>query len=102
MFETLEKTTSRAELAVLQGEELPRCEISLGLPGWINLIAAGGTVVYGGLSGFDNADYLMVPQCPAEAKVRRKILQEIAARGDVSLKEVRRTELYILLIILCE
>ncbi|SDW14412.1 hypothetical protein [Litoreibacter albidus] len=50
---------------------------------------------YGKLTGYDNADYLLVPTCPTTPSARRSILAEVEARGDV-LEELRRTELYIL------
>jgi len=57
----------------------------------------GAPWYYGGLPGFDSADYVLVPLCPAVAKARKQILDAIAARDDVTLKEIRRTPLYILL-----
>ena len=57
----------------------------------------GAPWYYGGLSGFAAADYLLVPLCPSELGSRKLVLEEIAARGDVSLTEIRRTDLYILL-----
>ncbi|WP_298494635.1 hypothetical protein [uncultured Maritimibacter sp.] len=67
---------------------------------------------YGGLSGFANADYLLVPLCPLSTSVRKQILGEIegvpaseddegnevpAVEGiDVDLAEVERNALYIL------
>jgi len=74
--------------------------LSFWLYGDIAPLPQGAPWYYGGLSGFENANYLMVPLCPDEEKVRRKILQEIqeiTTRGDISLKEIRRTQLYILL-----
>ncbi len=50
---------------------------------------------YGGLPGWENADYLLVPLCPMAAFVRKIILEQISARGD-KLTEVRRNEMYIL------
>ncbi|MBV7409238.1 glycosyltransferase family 87 protein [Maritimibacter sp. DP1N21-5] len=67
---------------------------------------------YGGLSGFANADYLLVPLCPLSTSVRKQILGEIegvpahddedgnavpAVEGiDADLTEVERNALYIL------
>jgi len=50
---------------------------------------------YGGLPGFENADYLIVPRCPLSTKVRRLVLEEVEA-ADVALTEVRRNEMYVL------
>jgi len=50
---------------------------------------------YGGLPGWENADYLIVPLCPMAGKVRRLILDDITARGE-TLEEIRRNEMYIL------
>ncbi|MCF6315205.1 MAG: hypothetical protein L3J30_02715 [Marinosulfonomonas sp.] len=57
----------------------------------------GAPWYYGGLPGFGSADYLLVPLCPAEQGIRKTILEQIAARPDVSLNEIRRTPLYVLL-----
>ncbi|MBV7378969.1 DUF2029 domain-containing protein [Maritimibacter dapengensis] len=67
---------------------------------------------YGGLTGFANADYLVVPLCPLSISVRKQVLDEIqgveasededgneipAVPGaDVDLTEVARNELFIL------
>ena len=50
---------------------------------------------YGRLAGYDNADYLLIPTCPTTPQAYRSILKEVEARGE-ALREVRRTELYIL------
>ena len=50
---------------------------------------------YGGLPGWENADYLIVPLCPMAAKVRQAILKEVSARAE-TLREVRRNEMYVL------
>jgi hypothetical protein len=50
---------------------------------------------YGRLTGYDDADYLLVPTCPTTPHAYRSILKEVEARGE-ALEEVRRTELYIL------
>lgn len=51
---------------------------------------------YGGLTGFEDADYVLVPLCPMAGKVRTIVLGELAERG-VGLSEVYRTPIYILL-----
>jgi len=57
----------------------------------------GAPWYYGGLPGFDSADYVLVPLCPASPEERKQILDDIMALEGVALKEVRRTALYILL-----
>ncbi|SMR71242.1 hypothetical protein SAMN04488030_0869 [Aliiroseovarius halocynthiae] len=57
----------------------------------------GAPWYYGELSGIENADYLLVPNCPVSAETRKTILNEISAqRWAGEMKEVRRTELYTL------
>lgn len=50
---------------------------------------------YGGLSGAENADYIVVPLCPMEYSLRAQMLKSLAEDG-WALHEVRRTDLYIL------
>jgi len=50
---------------------------------------------YGGLPGWDAADYLLVPLCPLSTKVRKLILDEVTETG-VTLTEVRRNDLFVL------
>ncbi len=50
---------------------------------------------YGGLPGWEEADYLIVPLCPMAAFVRKIILEEVTARG-TPLTEVRRNQMFIL------
>ena len=126
----LAKGAMREDAATLMGETLPRCELEMGLPGWIDAIAqdleqaglttgkqlfvadafsshwlfsdleplqGGAPWHYGGLPGVGAADYLLVPLCPAEPDIRKQVLDDINARSDISLKEIRRTRLYVLL-----
>ncbi len=58
-------------------------------------LEGGAPWYYGGLSGFANADLVLVPLCPVVAGVRKLILSEIEEAG-VTLTEVDRTDLYIL------
>ena len=62
-------------------------------------LEGGAPWYYGGLPGIGGADYLLVPLCPAEPDVRRQVLEQISLQGDISLSEIRRTELYVLLAI---
>lgn len=50
---------------------------------------------YGGLTGLQNADFLVVPLCPLSVAVRRQILDEIAEAG-TPLTEVMRDSQVIL------
>lgn len=50
---------------------------------------------YGGLPGFENADYLLVPLCPMETSLRRLVLEAVEESG-AALTEVRRNEMYVL------
>lgn len=58
-------------------------------------LAHGAPWYYGGLPGFENADYLLVPLCPMSQKVRAQVLDAVVESG-AALDEVRRTETYIL------
>ncbi|MBS9715895.1 hypothetical protein ACFFUT_01965 [Pseudohalocynthiibacter aestuariivivens] len=60
-------------------------------------LIGGAPWYYGGLPGFESADYLLVPLCPISTEVRKQILEIIAERNDTTLNEIRRTPLYILL-----
>ena len=50
---------------------------------------------YGGLSGAKNADYIVVPVCPMAFSLRSQMLKAFE-EGGWTLREVRRTALYIL------
>lgn len=50
---------------------------------------------YGGLPGARNADYIVVPICPMAFSLRSEMLKAFA-EGGWTLREVRRTPLYIL------
>lgn len=50
---------------------------------------------YGGLSGVENADYLLVPLCPGQGIIRDQMLKNLND-GGWTLTEVQRTDLYIL------
>jgi hypothetical protein len=51
---------------------------------------------YGDLSGFETAEFLMVPTCPTMPRVQSPILAALQERGTDDLAEVRRTPLYTL------
>ncbi|MBD3678231.1 MAG: hypothetical protein HUJ27_07500 [Rhodobacteraceae bacterium] len=58
-------------------------------------LVGGAPWYYGGLSGYDSADYLLVPICPVADDIRHMILEEVTERGE-TLEEVHRHSLYIL------
>ncbi len=47
------------------------------------------------LSGFESADYLLVPLCPTSVSVRKEVLEAVTGRG-VTATEVHRAPLYVL------
>ena len=51
---------------------------------------------YGGLPGIENADYIVVPLCPMSLSLRHEMLSALDEKG-WTLREVRRTDLYILM-----
>ncbi len=55
----------------------------------------GAPWYYGGLPGFENADFLLVPLCAMSPPVRAQVLEAVEDAG-ATLNEVRRTETYIL------
>lgn len=55
----------------------------------------GAPWYYGGLSGLENADYVLVPKCSFVSAYRRIIVEDLKA-ANVSLDLVRDTELYAL------
>ncbi len=59
-------------------------------------VPGGAPWFYGGLPGFEAADYLLVPTCPIASDVQRQVLEQITEMGMEGLTEVRRTPLYIL------
>ncbi len=80
-----------------QGKKLFAADIFSGhwLFGSLARLENGAPWYYGGLPGFENADYLLVPLCPTSISVRKQILEEVAGQ-DIALRELRRTPLYIL------
>ena len=58
-------------------------------------IAGAAPWYYGRLTGYEAADYFLIPTCPTTPQAYRAILRDVEARGEV-LREIRRTELYIL------
>jgi len=59
-------------------------------------LVGGAPWYYGGLPGYDSADYLLIPLCPVTQDVQADILTLIEERGTEGLTEIRRTPLYVL------
>lgn len=57
-------------------------------------LQGGAPWYYGQLSGFENADYVLVPTCASTPRAFRAITEDIAALDSLRLEELRRTELY--------
>ena len=60
-------------------------------------LQGGAPWYYAGTPGIEQAELLLVPRCPVSGRARRVALAEIAKRKDITLSEIRRTPLYILL-----
>lgn len=56
----------------------------------------GAPWYYGGLPGIESADYVLVPQCPILSAAQRPIVEQLNARTEIGLTEIRRNEMYIL------
>jgi hypothetical protein len=116
------------ELASVNGEALPYCEMVSGTSAWSETVAADLTAAgyagkrivatdvfsnfwlfgdfppvkgsapwyYDDLSGFENADYILVPLCAVSLRIRADVVRTLNERGIV-LTEVRRTPLYLLM-----
>lgn len=59
-------------------------------------LQGGAPWSYGGLSGFENAEYLLVPQCPMTPRAFKALIGQLKEQDDLELEELRRTELYTL------
>lgn len=60
-------------------------------------LKGGAPWYYGALSGIENADYLLVPNCPLSADARKKILEEVSGQDWIDqVKELRVTPYYTL------
>jgi len=94
-FDTITSDLDAAGFA--QGRRLLAADLfsSHWMFGPLEPLKGGAPWYYGGLPGFDSADYLLVPLCPIIPEVRRMVLQAVE-ETNVSLTEVRRTSLYIL------
>ncbi|MFQ6549179.1 hypothetical protein AADZ90_014575 [Aestuariibius sp. 2305UL40-4] len=56
----------------------------------------GSPWYYGGLPGWDDADYLLVPFCYMSLQMRREVLETLEETLEEPLEEVMRTELFVL------
>ncbi len=85
------------EAGLTQGRRLLAADLfsSYWLFGPLEPLKGGAPWYYGGLPGFDSADYLLVPLCPIIPRVRQMILEAVKDSG-IPLTEFRRTPLYIL------
>ncbi len=63
--------------------------------GDLGRLSGGAPWYYGGLPGIENADYLLVPLCPASLGIRKQMLEAVAQRG-TEVSEAHRAPLYIL------
>lgn len=66
------------------------------LYGDLEPMVGGAPWYYGGLPGYDSADYLLIPFCPVAQEVQANILKAITEAGADDLTEVRRTPIYVL------
>jgi len=68
---------------------------SLWMFGDLTAVRGAAPWYYGRLTGYENAQYLLVPRCPVTPAAFRSILGDVTAQGG-ALEEARRTELYTL------
>ena len=127
-LEDRQEAAKREDTAVsFMGEDLPQCELQLGIIAWFETIVAdleaqglqgkrvmaadifsghwlfgdlqrlegGAPWYYGGLPGFDSANYLTVPLCPASLSIRKQVLEAVI-ETDAELTEAYRSPLFIL------
>jgi len=64
--------------------------------GTLEPLQGGAPWYYGGLPGWDDADYLLIPLCPISPSVQAGILTTLDEAGTDGLTEIRRTSLYVL------
>lgn len=68
---------------------------SFWLFGDLDPTVGGAPWYYGGLTGLNQADYVLVPRCAITPRAQKSILSEISERG-LALRQIRKTELYVL------
>jgi len=59
-------------------------------------LQGGAPWYYGDLSGFENADYVLVPSCSITPRAFKATIEDINEIEGLEFKELRRTELYTL------
>lgn len=59
-------------------------------------LRGGAPWYYGGATGFENAQFLVVPKCPMGQAVRDLILSEVEKRGELNVTYVDETPLFLL------
>lgn len=96
VMDTIVRDLEKAGLA--EGKSLFAADIfsSHWLFGELEPLQGGAPWYYGGLPGWDDADYLLIPLCPVVPDVRARILTVIEEQGAEGLVEIRRTPLYVL------
>jgi hypothetical protein len=95
-FDAITRDLEAAGLA--HGKRLFAADLfsSYWLYGDLEPLEHGAPWYYGGLPGYDTADYLLVPLCPVAQDLQAQILTAIEEQGTDDLTEVRRTPLYVL------
>lgn len=68
---------------------------SFWLFGAIERLTGGAPWYYGGLPGFDSADYLLIPDCPASPPIRKLILEAVT-EAEIRVTEIERNQLFVL------
>jgi hypothetical protein len=57
----------------------------------------GAPWYYGTDAGLTEADYILIPMCPVTYEARKHVLFTLAERPEIHLREVARTDLFVLL-----
>lgn len=93
----VEITSDLSAADLLPGSQLFTTDIltAFWLFGPFEPLQGGAPWYYGGLSGIENADYVLVPKCPFLASHRRIMVDEIKV-ANIPLSLVRDNELYAL------
>lgn len=89
-LEALPETKGRSVLMADTFSNLWMFGATIPLPG-------GAPWYYGGDAGMSHADFILVPTCPVTSLARTGILTALAERSDLTLSEVMRNDLFILL-----
>jgi hypothetical protein len=94
-FETVAKDLEQAGFA---GKRILSADLlsSYWMYGDFPAVQGAAPWYYGNLSGLDQADYIVVPMCPAALSMRSSTLKSLNKEG-YTLTEVRRTPVYVLI-----